>query len=314
MGSIAGVSDLQIVAPREVPPRHPSGVTVRRTLPSRHRRLVGAWCLLDHYGPHDVPADGLEVPVHPHTSLATVSWLFAGELEHRDSTGTRARVRPGELGLTTSGRGVSQFERSAPGTETLHGVRLWFVLPEHLSDTEPGFVHHVPEPMYVPGGIAYVFLGRLRDIESPVLTPTPLLGAELLLDADAEIVLDVPAGHEHAVLLDDGDVTVAGEPVGRGEIGYLPPGREQMRLTSAGGCRVLVLGGEPVAEPIVMWWGFVGRSHEDIAAAREAWLAETGPEPPVRRRFGPVPDGAPTPLPAPALPGGRLRPRRPACR
>ncbi len=305
------MSELEVVPPREVPLGGPRAMRVRRTLPSRRRRLVGAWCFLDHFGPDEVASTGgMRVPRHPHTGLATVSWLFTGEIEHRDSTGAHALVRPGELNLMTAGRGVSHSEISTSGTDVLHGIQLWFALPERLADSDPQFVHHVPEPMFVPGGIVRVLVGRLLDIESPVLTPTPLLGAELILDADARIVLDVSAGHEHAVLLDDGDITVDGTALAHGEVGYLAPGRERIRLDSARGARVVVLGGQPLEEPIVMWWNFVGRSHEDVVAARERWMAEIGAHPPDDRlRFGPFPDHGPDPLPAPTLPGGRLRPR-----
>ncbi|WP_435202811.1 pirin family protein [Janibacter sp. GS2] len=308
------VHDLQILTPREVPLGGPRAMTVRRTIPSRSRSLVGAWCFLDHYGPDDVAATGgMRVPRHPHTALATVSWVYTGEIEHRDSTGAHAIVRPGELNLMTAGRGVSHSEFSTPQTSTLHGVQLWFALPERERGTAPHFVHHVPEPMYVPGGIARVFLGTLLGVESPVPTPTALLGAELLLDADAETVLEVPADHEHAVLLDDGEITVEGRALEEAEVGYLPPGRTRITLRSATGARLLIIGGEPLGEQIVMWWNFVGRDHEDIVAAREQWMAETSAEggAPVtgRERFGPFPEGQPAALPAPALPGGRLRAR-----
>ncbi len=315
-GSVGMVAHLQILTPREVPLGGPRAMHVRRTIPSRARSLVGAWCFLDHYGPDDVSATGgMAVPRHPHTALATVSWLFTGEIEHRDSTGVHATVRPGELNLMTAGRGVSHSEFSTPQTSTLHGVQLWFALPGWAVGVEPSFVHHVPEPMYVPGGIARVFLGSLLDVESPIATPTPLLGAELLLDADAETVLDVPEGHEHAVLLDDGDVTVEGQDLEAAEVGYLSPGRTRITLRSATGARLLVIGGEPLGEEIVMWWNFVGRSHDDIVAARDRWMSEigagtepiTGPE-----RFGPFDTGQAEqagPLPAPAMPGGRLRAR-----
>ena len=307
---MVSVDDLQILTPREVPLGGPRAMPVRRTIPSRARSLVGAWCFLDHYGPDDVAATGgMAVPRHPHTGLATVSWLFTGEIEHRDSTGVHAIVRPGELNLMTAGRGVSHSEFSTPDTRELHGVQLWFALPAHALDSEPTFVHHVPEPMYVPGGIARVFLGNLLDIESPVSTPTPLLGAELLLDADAETVLDVTAGHEHAVLLDDGDVTVEGRALEHAEVGYLSPGRTRITLRSATGARLLVIGGEPLGEQIVMWWNFVGRSHDDIVRARDRWMSEISGDGEGPQRFGPFAGDGSAPLPAPTLPSGRLRPR-----
>ncbi|QBF46831.1 pirin family protein [Janibacter limosus] len=304
------MDDVQILIPREVPLGGPRAMPVRRTLPSRQRSLVGAWCFLDHYGPDDVAATGgMVVPRHPHTSLATVSWLFTGEIEHRDSTGAHAIVRPGELNLMTAGRGVSHSEFSTPKTSTLHGVQLWFALPTRSRGTDPSFDHHVPEPVYVPGGIARVFLGELFGVVSPVATPTPLTGAEIILDADAVTQIEVPEGHEHAVLLDDGDITLEGAPLGSGELGYLAPGRRTITLRSATGARVVLIGGEPLGEQIVMWWNFIGGSHDEVVAAREQWMAEIGGPTGDAGRFGPFPEGQAAPLPAPALPGGRLRPR-----
>ena len=301
---------MQILIPREVPLGGPRAMPVRRTLPSRQRSLVGAWCFLDHYGPDDVAATGgMVVPRHPHTSLATVSWLFTGEIEHRDSTGAHAIVRPGELNLMTAGRGVSHSEFSTPQTSTLHGVQLWFALPTRSRDTDPSFDHHVPEPVYVPGGIARVFLGELFGVVSPVATHTPLTGAEIILDADAVTQIEVPEGHEHAVLLDDGDITLEGAPLESGELGYLAPGRRTITLRSATGARVVLIGGEPLGEQIVMWWNFIGGSHDEVVAAREQWMAEIGGPTGDAGRFGPFPEGQAAPLPAPALPGGRLRPR-----
>lgn len=301
---------MQILIPREVPLGGPRAMPVRRTLPSRQRSLVGAWCFLDHFGPDDVSATGgMVVPRHPHTALATVSWLFTGEVEHRDSTGAHAIVRPGELNLMTAGLGVSHSEFSTPQTSTLHGVQLWLALPARARGTAPSFDHHVPEPIFVPGGIARVFLGELFDVVSPVATHTPLTGAEILLDADAETVIEVPEGHEHAVLLDDGDVTLEGTALERGELGYLAPGRRTITIRSATGARLVLIGGEPLGEQIVMWWNFIGGSHDEIVAAREQWMAEIGGRATDSGRFGPFPEGQPAPLPAPALPGGRLRPR-----
>ena len=301
---------MQILIPREVPLGGPRAMPVRRTLPSRQRSLVGAWCFLDHYGPDDVAATGgMVVPRHPHTSLATVSWLFTGEVEHRDSTGAHAIVRPGELNLMTAGRGVSPSEFSTPQTSTLHGVQLWFALPTRARDTDPSFDHHVPEPVYVPGGIARVFLGELFGVVSPVATHTPLTGAEIILDADAVTQIDVPEGHEHAVLLDDGDVTLEGAPLESGELGYLAPGRRTITLRSATGARVVLIGGEPLGEHFVLGGNFIGGSHDEVVAAREQWMAEIGGPTGDAGRFGPFPEGQAAPLPAPALPGGRLRPR-----
>ena len=138
---------MEVLSPREVPLGGLRAMTVRRTLPQRQRTFVGAWCFVDHYGPDDVDRQGgMVVPPHPHTGLQTASWLFSGEIEHRDSAGHHAFVRPGELNLMTAGRGISHSEYSTPGTTVLHGAQLWLALPDSDRHTEPDFEHHVPDP------------------------------------------------------------------------------------------------------------------------------------------------------------------------
>ncbi len=147
----------------------------------------------------------MSVAPHPHTGLQTVSWLFTGEIEHRDSAGHHAFVRPGELNLMTAGRGISHSEVSTPRTTTLHGAQLWVALPESALDSEPTFEHFAPEPFRTDGVEGRVFLGSLLGHTSPVATHTPLLGAELVLRPGAEVQLDVDPTFEHGVLVDTGD-------------------------------------------------------------------------------------------------------------
>ena len=284
-------------------------MTVRRTLPARERSFVGAWCFVDHYGPDDVAAGGgMDVAPHPHCGLATVSWLFSGEVEHRDSLGTLAVVRPGEVNLMTAGRGISHSEVSTPETTVLHGAQLWLVLPSGAAGGEPRFEHHAPPVVTVGEGVrAQVFVGSLWGSASPVSVATPLVGAEVVLDAGAAVTLPVADGFEVSVLVDTGSVVFAGSPVARGELGVLGASRHPGGVSlSAGaqGARVLVLGGEPFGEEVVMWWNFIGRSHEEVVAAREEWQAAAD-------RFGAVSgyEGLVARIPAPALPGVRLRPR-----
>jgi quercetin 2,3-dioxygenase len=301
--------DVQVIVPREVPLGGPRSMTVRRTLPARERSFVGAWCFVDHYGPDDVSATGgMDVAPHPHCGLATVSWLFSGEVEHRDSLGTVALVRPGEVNLMTAGRGISHSEVSTPDTTVLHGAQLWVVLPAAQAGVEPRFEHHVPQAIEVGEGVsAQVFVGSLWGSSSPVAVETPLVGAEVVLAAGASVLLPVPDGFEVAVLVDRGEVTFGGVGVVRGVLGVIGAGRHPGGVELAAGeegARVLVLGGEPFGEEVVMWWNFIGRSHDDVVAARGAW--EAGPD-----RFGTVPGyvGPVDRIPAPALPGVRLRPR-----
>jgi redox-sensitive bicupin YhaK (pirin superfamily) len=298
---------VEVVTSREVPLGGPRAMSVRRTLPTRSRSLVGAWCFADHYGPDDVTGGGgMDVPPHPHTGLQTVSWLFAGEIEHRDSGGVHAVVRPGELNLMTAGRGIAHSEVSTPGTTSLHGVQLWVALPDASRDGPRDFAHHAPPVVPLPGGSARVFLGTLAGSTSPVGTHTPLLGAEVLVDPGAEVTLDVDPGFEHGVLVDTGPIALDGVALARGDLGVVDTGTDRLVLANQGGtpARVVLLGGAPFEEPLVMWWNFVGRSHEEIVAFREQWQAGS-------ERFGGVEGYAGTPqhLPAPPLPNARIRPR-----
>lgn len=275
--SVAG--GLEVMAPREVPLGGPRAMTVRRTLPQRGRTTIGAWCFVDHYGPDDVSVSGgMRVAPHPHTGLQTVSWLFEGEVEHRDSVGTRALVRPGEINLMTAGRGISHSEVSPPDVARLHGAQLWVVLPEERRFDEPRFDHYVPPPVAGSGWEVRVFLGSLMGSTSPVPTATPLLGAEVVLSAGSTLSVDVEAGFEHGVLVDTGPVTVTvdaavrGVPVDEHALAYVPPGTARLSVTAPDvPARVLLLGGAPFEEKIVMWWNLIGRSHEEIVAWRREW-------------------------------------------
>ncbi len=282
-------------------------MTVRRTLPQRARSLIGAWCFADHYGPDDVAhTGGMDVPPHPHTGLQTVSWLFSGEIEHRDTTGAHEIVRPGELNLMTGGSGVAHSEVSTPDCGTLHGVQLWTALPESARHAPRSFVHHVPEVLQLDGATARVLLGTLAGHTSPVPTHSPLLGAELVLEPSATVVLDVSPDFEHGVLVDEGPVVFGDVELARAELGYLPPGSAQLSTRNPGDrpARVMLLGGEPFREPVVMWWNFIGRTHEEIAGYRAEWEAGSA-------RFGQVEGygGEVQHLPAPPLPTVRMKAR-----
>lgn len=293
-------------------------MTVRRTLPQRQRSLIGPWCFVDHYGPDEVSGSGgMDVAPHPHTGLQTVSWLFEGAIQHIDSGGNAGLVLPGEVNLMTAGQGICHSEVSTPDTSTLHGVQLWLALPDRVRDRPMrGFDHFAPSVEMFDGAELLVFLGELCDSRSPVPTHSPLVGAQIQLQPGAEVDLPVEEAFEHGVLVDSGDVAVENVPVPTGAIGYTGVGLTRLRLTNRGDdrARVVLLGGEPFAEQILMWWNFVGRTHEEIASYRRQWQ-EHG------ERFGQVHGyvgrGGPgrnaegmTRLPAPRLPELTIRPRR----
>ena len=301
---------VEVIEPREVPLGGPRAMRVRRTLPSRGRTLIGAWCFADHYGPDPVTTTGgMSVAPHPHTGLQTVSWLFTGEIEHRDSVGTHALVRPGEVNLMTAGHGISHSEVSTPQARELHGVQLWVALPGSARDVAPRFDHHVPPELTGEGWSARVFLGTLLGHTSPVPTHTPLLGAELRLAAGTRLDLAVDPTFEHGVLVDRGVLSVGGREVAPAELAYVAPGGGTLALVASEESRVVLLGGPPFGESIVMWWNFVGRTHEEVVASREQWQAQIAADGSVALdgRFGVVSEMAP--IPAPTLPNARLRPR-----
>lgn len=280
-------------------------MTVRRTLPQRSRSLIGAWCFADHYGPDDVAATGgMDVAPHPHTGLQTVSWLFTGEIEHRDSMGNHAYVRPGELNLMTGGHGIAHSEVSTERTTVLHGVQLWVALPEEHRRTGRDFQHYVPEPVRVEGAELRVFLGSLAGAHSPVRAFSPLLGAEITLEPGASVELAVDPAFEHGLLVDQGTVVLAETPLKPGELGYAAPGRASLAVVNPSGAtaRAVLLGGTPFGEEIVMWWNFVARSNEEILQARRDWMEGD--------RFGVVHGYDGDRLLAPELPKVGLKPRK----
>lgn len=309
---------IEVVPARQVPLGGPRAMLVHRTLPTHDRSMVGAWCFADHYGPIAVrPAvpgapntleesPGMRVLPHPHTGLATVSWLFDGEIEHTDSAGVHAMVRPGELNLMSAGQGISHSEVSTPETTTLHGVQLWLALPDSDRHGPNSFQFHAPEAVEVPGGTVRVFIGELAGSSSPVTTSTPLLGAELIVEPGATMTLDVDPTFEHGLILDSPRLDFCREALVRTDLGYAGPGRAQLVLHNpdSAPARAVLLGGEPFTESLVMWWNFIGRTHDEIEQYRTDW--ESAAE-----RFGTVAGWtADERIPAPPLPSVRLKPRR----
>ncbi|MET4780368.1 pirin family protein [Glaciihabitans sp. UYNi722] len=310
------VAAVEILAPRDVPLGGPRAMGVRRTLPQRRRSLIGAWCFVDHYGPDAMPGansaeqGGMVVPPHPHTGLQTVSWLFSGEIDHRDSVGSHALVRPGELNLMTAGRGIAHSEVSMAATTVLHGAQLWLALPDESRHGEPFFEHYVPEPVAFGATELRVFIGSLVGQMSTATVFSDLVGAQIDLPAGASVDLPVDPRFELGVLLDTGAISVQGEELPLSHLAYLEPGIASLRLQAGDtAARILLIGGVPLGESIVMWWNFIGRSHDEIVQFRAEWQADVIQGERVDGRFGLVAGYDGSALPAPELPNVRLRPR-----
>ncbi|MFE7810824.1 pirin family protein [Streptomyces sp. NPDC057433] len=307
---------VDVLSAREVPLGGPRAMRVRRTLPRRRRTLIGAWCFADHYGPHQAAVSGgMNMPPRPHTGLQTVSWLFGGEVEHRDTLGTHALIRPGGMNLMTGGHGIAHSEVSTPNAAVLHGVQSWVALPEEHRRTARDFQHYVPEPAQVDGAEIRVFLGSLVGRTSPARTSpartspartfTPLLGAEIVIEPRVPLTLAADATSERGLLVGGGGIRMVDTVLRPAELGYVPRGADTLTMVNGtdAPARAVLIGGPPFGEEIVMWWNFVGRSHEDMVKAREDWEALSG-------RFGVLEDFPGGPLPAPALPNAAIAPRR----
>jgi quercetin 2,3-dioxygenase len=313
------VSATAVAQPQlEVTPSHMATVgsaTVRRALPRRARRTVGPWCFADHMQPVSVAPDhGIDVAPHPHTALHTVTWLTDGEILHRDSLGSEQPIRPGQLNLMSAGRGVSHSEEGTGYAGSLEGVQLWVAQPATTRDGAPAFEHHAALPTCALTGdgtngrsgraTATVLLGEVGGAVSPARTDWPTVGAEIHLH-HGSVVVPVDPAFEHALVVVRGAVEV-GQVVVPGHLAYLGGGRHELTLAAAdpasGPTTVLLIGGKPWPEPLVMWWNYVGPSHDTVTQAHLDW--ESGHE-----RFGRVASSLPrTPSPAPPWSDGRQAP------
>jgi hypothetical protein len=282
------------------------GLTIRRALPNRTRRTVGAWCFLDHAGPMDFAADGgMHVGPHPHIGLQTFTWMIEGEVVHRDSLGNEQLITPGQVNLMTAGEGIAHAEDSAPGRAgRLHAAQLWIALPEGERRRPPAFRNYPRLPLVKSGGFEVrVLAGRAFGQVSPAEVYSPLVGLDLAAAGAAALSVPLTASFEHAALALSGAASVAGEALTPGTLLYFGPGREELALRTEAAARILLIGGTPFGEEILVWWNFVARTREEIAAATRDWNAG--------RRFGTVRGSPSPPLVAPDVAGLNLRPAPP---
>ena len=250
------------------------GFTVRRAIPTRARRMVGAWCFLDHVGPADYgPGDGLNVGPHPHIGLQTFTWMIEGEILHRDSLGFEQIIRPGQVNLMTAGNGIVHSEESVTANAgRIHTTQLWIALPESQRNRAPDFQHYPDLPVVELGGFRITVLaGSALGVSAPVQVYTPLIGMDLKADAAAEADIELNPEFEHAVLCLRGAMSVAGEHIEPGTLLYLGQHRHSIRVQCTEAAQLLLLGGEVFGEKILMFWNFVAGSPEEIIQATAQW-------------------------------------------
>jgi redox-sensitive bicupin YhaK (pirin superfamily) len=245
--------------------------------------MVGPWCFLDRYGPIQFTADiPMLVAPHPHIGIQTVSWLLDGEVLHKDSLGSEVLIHAGQLNLMTSGFGIAHSEETPKrNSGRLNGVQLWVALPDPSRNTSPQFDHYASLPELELGGAsATLIAGTLSGEVSPARTFSPMVGADIAFHDSANIVLPLNRAYEHALYVFQGEVFVKGQRLDTDTLHYIGPGPEELAISGSREARLLLIGGQPFGEPILMWWNFVARSAEEIAQAREDWAQH--------RRFGEV--------------------------
>jgi len=283
---------LHVIGSRQ---RELGGFVVRRVLPSGDQQMVGPFIFFDHLGPTQFgPGYGIDVRPHPHIALATVTYLFSGSLEHRDSLGSVREIRPGDVNWMSAGRGIAHSERTPRSARTagelVHGIQSWVALPDGQEDGEPTFVHYPAAtlPRHVADGIDLsVIAGAAFGLRSPVVTlwPTLYVHAQIARGATLEVL---PEHSERAVYVVQGEVTVDEAAVTAGELAVLEPGKKST-LRAIGETRAMLLGGERFPTPRYIWWNFVASSHERIERAKERWEGQQFPAVPGETEFIPLP-------------------------
>lgn len=272
---------MQIITPTS----HDLGMfEVRRTLPSRPRTMVGPFIFVDQFGPaHFDIGTGMDVRPHPHINLATVTYLFEGAIDHRDSLGTHATIRPGALNLMTAGKGIVHSERTpteerAAGSP-ISGMQTWLALPDGKEEIDPAFEHVAAAelPQIDDGGIsARIIMGSLWGRTAPTTLHAETIYADIAMTAGATIPIDAEAD-ERAILVAIGSASLDGEPLETHSLYVLEPG-VPMTLHAETDARVMLLGGEAFKTPRHVWWNFVSSSRERINQAKDDWKADRFPK------------------------------------
>lgn len=283
--------------PYVVGPRHREleGFTVNRVWPTARRRLVGPFVFLDHLLLAETPKySGLDVPPHPHIGLATVTWLFSGQLIHRDSLGVEQLIRPGDLNWMTAGRGITHSERSSPQSRaqpsTLHGVQCWVALPKSFEECEPTFEHCEAADIpvrYADGVEIRVIAGSAFDLEAPVTVQSPLFLVDARLAAGSSLELADSLG-QRAIYIVSGSIDLANQRYESGQF-IVWPDTQPLQLRAHSSAHLLLLGGMPLSEDRHIWWNFVASDFAMIEAAQQRWNKGDFPQVPGETEQMPMP-------------------------
>jgi redox-sensitive bicupin YhaK (pirin superfamily) len=280
---MAGANPVEVVL--EARSRRLGGHAIRRALPARRRQRIGPFIFLDHIGPETLsPGRGIDVPPHPHIHLATVTYLFEGDLVHRDSLGFVETIRPGAINWMHAGCGIVHSERTGPQSRErlseIHGVQLWVALPAGQEETPPGFRHYPAEALPVwtgPGVLARILVGEAFGRVSPVETCSTTLYVDLTLAPGSQV--SVPVSAERGIYVVDGRVSVGEGEFGSGQLIVLEP-EVDAGIQALTDSRCLILGGDALAGERHIWWNFVSSSAQSIETAREDWKAGRFPSVP----------------------------------
>jgi redox-sensitive bicupin YhaK (pirin superfamily) len=281
------------------------GLIVRRALPNRRRGTVGAWCFLDHAGPMEFGrGGGMGVGPHPHIGLQTFTWMIEGNVMHRDSLGNEQLITPGQVNLMTAGRGIAHAEDSdSAGGGRLHAVQLWIALPDGERHRAPAFRNYPHLPLIEVGGFSVrVLAGSAFGQTSPAEVYSPLVGLDLAASGPASISVPLSASFEHAALVLSGAASIEDQELTPDTLLYLGSARERLAIRCEAAARIMLVGGVPFGEDILLWWNFVARNAQEMEEAARDW--NTG------QRFGAVHRSPSPPLSAPEVTGLHLRPAR----
>ena len=272
------------------------GLSIARALPQRQKRTIGAWCFLDHMGPvHLKQGDaGMKVGSHPHTNLQTFTWMLSGKIIHNDSLGHHGVITQHEVNLMTAGRGIAHTEESTDDTQMIEAVQLWIALPKN-QNIEPSFKHYPDLPKWSKGSAQFVLTtGQFDGHQSETLQYSPVVGVDIVFQADDTIQLTLEKDFEYGVFVLSGEANISQAMAVENELIYLPSGNNELTLTASKDTHLLLIGGVPLDYEPVIWWNFVAANKDEIAQASIEWNQHSA-------RFGEVKTNLPR-LVAPEVP------------